>query len=74
MFRARLGASETTPFKFNANWRGLGWECSSQWTSENKIDVRNNFKDMRDHRSHAHHLGSCENKAWKKKSGLNGMV
>ena len=28
---------------------------------------------MIDHRSYAHNLSSCEIKAWKKNSGLNGI-
>ena len=28
---------------------------------------------MSDHHSYAHNLNTCESKAWKKKSGLNGI-
>ena len=31
------------------------------------------YEDKYDHRIYIHNLSSCEIKAWKKKSGLNGI-
>ena len=72
MFRVRLEASGTILFEFNANWRRrvVYGECfCHSSTSGDKIDLKKNFKDMGDLRSHEHHLSSYEGNAWKNISG-----
>ena len=37
------------------------------------MNCEERYEDMIDHRIYAHNLSSCEIKAWKKNSGLNGI-
>ena len=62
-------------FKASAIWKNF------QTTLEVQMDIGKivylnwgeKFKDMIDNRNYPHNLRSCEIKAWKKTSGLNGI-